>query len=564
MTFNLPVMYDHPTGWGPPRHEDNLPFDIPYQPFSKSDRLSRIAEWVPPDTMRGRGRGGRYVPAFIREREEREKAKQEGDPEEKWTTADYHKNTRTRRMRGRGRGGMNRGAQGRRPGGGGRGAASVPKSRKKPDLRDPGFRRKDVHRTASIDVKHSWTMKTTIPLSDLKKHAEIAKTDQTGVQIPKEETLVTNGEALQFNPVFEKPSVREPMNMVNMKRALEFCSVTESPIMKTLIKDIAPQGGTQFYATEEILATLMCARQSINSWDISIERINDIYFLDWRKGSSVDRFSVNESAQDPPAHEEPQNATEEQKINIQPKLMRELTSVSHSLSQQVMKQQPVTGKRAVKEAPLSEELQDHLADEKMTAAKVIYRYKKWDVKQSRDDENPMRIVARTHIDGYVDATSTLRTFAYFDPTGIAWKQKLPMQEGAVTASEIKNNTCRVAKQTAMTLLSGADYMRMGFVARKRSDNATSHHLLHMTKVQSPHNMCMTISQTYRGMWNVLNKILLDIVKAKDPSKNHQRFVLLKEPNKGSLTLYDTHVDQDESESEDEEEEEEEEEESEEN
>ena len=43
--FVPPVIQDNPTGWGP----NSIPAqfkDMPYQPFSKSDRLGKISDWT--------------------------------------------------------------------------------------------------------------------------------------------------------------------------------------------------------------------------------------------------------------------------------------------------------------------------------------------------------------------------------------------------------------------------------------------------------------------------------------------------------------------------------------
>ncbi|CAN7978772.1 unnamed protein product [Ixodes persulcatus] len=43
--FVLPAIQDNPTGWGPctipPQYQD-----MPYQPFAKSDRLGKVADWT--------------------------------------------------------------------------------------------------------------------------------------------------------------------------------------------------------------------------------------------------------------------------------------------------------------------------------------------------------------------------------------------------------------------------------------------------------------------------------------------------------------------------------------
>ena len=70
MGFTVPQSVDNPDGWGPPG--DCVPeefADVPYTPFSKSDKLGRAADW----TQTGFGKFGgsacppvRLVPARSR------------------------------------------------------------------------------------------------------------------------------------------------------------------------------------------------------------------------------------------------------------------------------------------------------------------------------------------------------------------------------------------------------------------------------------------------------------------------------------------------------------------
>lgn len=43
--FAAPVIQDNPTGWGPCELPDQFK-DMPYQPFSKGDRLGKISDWT--------------------------------------------------------------------------------------------------------------------------------------------------------------------------------------------------------------------------------------------------------------------------------------------------------------------------------------------------------------------------------------------------------------------------------------------------------------------------------------------------------------------------------------
>merc|ERR1712020_330557 len=43
--FDPPLIQDNPTGWGPNTIPPKFK-DMPYQPFSKADRLGKISDWT--------------------------------------------------------------------------------------------------------------------------------------------------------------------------------------------------------------------------------------------------------------------------------------------------------------------------------------------------------------------------------------------------------------------------------------------------------------------------------------------------------------------------------------
>ena len=45
--------------------------------------------------------------------------------------------------------------------------------------------------------------------------------------------------------------------------------------------------------------------------------------------------------------------------------------------------------------------------------------------------------------------------------GVEWRQKLDSQRGAVLATELKNNSCKLAKWTASSILAGSEYLKLG-------------------------------------------------------------------------------------------------------
>ncbi|KAJ2404930.1 hypothetical protein GGI10_005450, partial [Coemansia sp. RSA 2530] len=63
-SFTLPTVFDNPKGWGPSNTQQAKDVrDIPYIPFSKGDKINRIANWISPadtrDQRDGRNRGRR-------------------------------------------------------------------------------------------------------------------------------------------------------------------------------------------------------------------------------------------------------------------------------------------------------------------------------------------------------------------------------------------------------------------------------------------------------------------------------------------------------------------------
>ena len=45
--------------------------------------------------------------------------------------------------------------------------------------------------------------------------------------------------------------------------------------------------------------------------------------------------------------------------------------------------------------------------------------------------------------------------------GVDWRSRLDNQRGAVLATELKNNSCKLAKWTVCSLLAGSDQIKFG-------------------------------------------------------------------------------------------------------
>jgi translation initiation factor 3 subunit D len=84
------------------------------------------------------------------------------------------------------------------------------------------------------------------------------------------------------------------------------------------------------FATDAILATLMCCTRSVYSWDIIVQRVGKKLFFDKRDDSEFDLLTVSETAIEPPQDETGS-------INSPRNLALEATFINHNFSQQVLK-----------------------------------------------------------------------------------------------------------------------------------------------------------------------------------------------------------------------------------
>lgn len=84
------------------------------------------------------------------------------------------------------------------------------------------------------------------------------------------------------------------------------------------------------YATDAILATLMCCTRSNYSWDIVIDKFGDKLFFDKRDNTEFDLLTVNETSVEPPQDDG-------NSLNSPRNLALEATFINHNFSQQVLK-----------------------------------------------------------------------------------------------------------------------------------------------------------------------------------------------------------------------------------
>lgn len=226
------------------------------------------------------------------------------------------------------------------------------------------------------------------------------------------------------------------------------------------------------YTTDAVLSVLMTAPRSLYSWDIIIVKEGDKLFFDKRDGGPFDTVTVNENASDPPADPAPPNPNDKNavpelpSINSATSLSLEATYINQNFCFQSVQESQATD--LAKPNPF------YGPDETEPLASCGYRYRLFDLSVSEDEE--VKICVRTEVDAYVPGQGnpqegqglvTVRALNEFDPRAQGaggaqdWRTKLDSQRGAVVATEMKNNSCKLAKWTVQSILAGADLMKIG-------------------------------------------------------------------------------------------------------
>jgi len=562
-SFAVPFVAPNATSWGPLDIDEANPnapgggnvekySSLPYEPFGRSDRLGRCADFTQggrnQQYHRGDGFNRRGATASSKQDFMRRIAEEEADGnDEAFQLVDTTKAQATkrfvnptarrrqhsarlrqinaRRQAAGGGPGANIGVdkltanQGR--GGGGRGGGRGGRGYGRGNWNRYNNR---VDRQASVAVGNDWKMVEEVDLAKLTKHL-VASTE-----VPTADDILWCGFLDPYNEGYDKITARQSPQLKRMENK-EFYPVTttDDPVLEKLAID----GMGQVFITDTILAHLMTCTRSVYPWDIVVTKLpGGILFFDKRDSSSFDYLTVNETSYSPP--------TDENGINTPERLGLEATMINQNFSQQILK------KSGRKDMGLPNPFFDEDDAEGMEPASVAYRYRKFKL----DDQS--MLVCRTELHGMVKKTQYMTAFALNEytpnpttdnnnnnsrqqtttPKIVGWRDKIDSQRGAVLATELKNNSFKLAKWTAQSLLAGAEQMKVGFVSRKEPKNAYEHQIL-ATQFYRPKDFATQITLSEGQMWSMIRMFVQMLQKQPEDGK----YVLMRNPNKAVLTLY---------------------------
>jgi len=342
------------------------------------------------------------------------------------------------------------------------------------------------NRDASVQVKPEWTVMEEIDFSRLGK---------LNLDTGDGEDLDNYGFLYYYDRSYDKqPGAKTSERRLNvLERAAYNVTTSSDPILQ----ELSDKDEATVFATDNILSMLMCATKSVYSWDLVFTRKGNKVFIDKRDGSSLDMVTVNENAADAPLEISEGN---KDSINSPGALMLEATHINNVFPLQVVSESDTSKVTMNNEHPFyNEEVESD------PPASKAYRYRRFDLSLEKDEE-PLHLIVRTELDAVVknningeDQYLTIKALNEFDNKAqgsggaLDWRSKLASQRGAVLATEMKNNSCKLARWTVQSILAKADTMKLGYVPLRASYNSPSNTVVVSSHVPTPRTTTTTSS-----------------------------------------------------------------------
>lgn len=397
------------------------------------------------------------------------------------------------------------------------------------------YNNKNINREASVKIESDWDKVETLEFTSLQKNVT------KHVSAPKD--LLSCGSLRKYNKAADRVTLRKSTKLrpeVAVKTEFHVVTTSEDPGLKQVVKEnmAAPtnsktgKSAWNVLATDSILSALMCCPRSVLPWDIKVYRYGNTLMMDIddreNHMSPIDFLSVSETAQEPL----PEEGVDE--INKPTKRSEEATFINQIISQQVLhnpstQHPPVAGQ---KEYPFE-------CGKSMSAPSRMYRYREFDL--GSDKEEKTKIFVRTEVDGYEPGSSskpkyvTVKALNEWDSkycNGINWRSTLEKQTSAVLATEMKNNSFKVARWIMQSKLAGAESIKLAFVTRENVKDDKSHVLVNMESY-TPDELAIQAGLNTDNCWGIL-KSIIEVLKNQ---KKDGAYYIVRNPNEKELNFY---------------------------
>jgi len=252
--------------------------------------------------------------------------------------------------------------------------------------------------------------------------------------------------------------------------------------------------------------------------------------FDKRDGSHIDFLTVNETAMEPP------NNDDKESMNAPVKLGQEASCINQNFSQMVLDEK-IDAEEMEQRNPFEDE------GEEGYAASGAYRYRKITLPGNPKDEvefnqQPVTLVIRTEVTCKTpgpkgDLLVSVKALNEFDPkSSHSWRLQLESQRGAVLGTELKNNAFKLGRWTAQAIFAGCDQFKLGYASRESPANPWAHSILGVQTYQTD-GFAEQIGMTRNNVFGIMRSII-DLVMGYEDGK----YLLLKDPTKSVMRLYE--------------------------
>lgn len=474
----------------------NLYYDIPFAHFAKNERLGRIAEWSSAGGVESHG--GRRIHSRYNPSGNTHVANEENSG---WTFTASNDGMQSKNKRtpvplpgkpsysSSTRMGQSSGKYNGRRGAGWGARYNDKQSQQK--------------REASIDVKPEWQMLDEIEFSRLSKL-------QLDPEDPVE--LGSHGTAKVYDRSCDKITART-------ERALPHAGPSTEPIHRltsleddVLARNLALKSNCNVLVSDVVASMLMSCQRTVLPWDVVVKKRDNCLIFDKRPESDIDLVYVNENSL------EVNKEGSDESFNSPKALALEATRISQVLSSVVSKKETVS----LSERPSSMDstpiryTKVILGDE----VQVLVRGQICALKDTDLKNSPISLVSLLQYDQKCS-------------NSMDWRLKLDTQGGAILAQEIHNNHSLLSKAVFKALLLGIDIIKVAYVSRVSSRDRSRHSLLGLQEYE-PYELASQMNLNVPNGFGILRAVV-DLCKDLPSGEN---LVLMRDPNKPMLRLYE--------------------------
>ncbi|KAL3316879.1 Eukaryotic translation initiation factor 3 subunit D [Cichlidogyrus casuarinus] len=484
-------------GWGP----SDIPTEfknMPYQPFSKETRIGKIADWSG-NVYQDMKSKNRYMSHFGGGSQY---AYHHDDDDTNFQTAGTLKPKLAPHLRNRQRMMIQRKQRGGMP----YNPRQLNSYQQQQQVQLQNKMRQNIPAWKKNNMRHHDTRTKTIrvirePLIHIKDHwpavdevdlSRLATLSLPNVQRPVD--LADFGELGYFDPSLDRVNTKDEQPLSG-DLTLFYLSLLQDSVIADLIKE---RLGNVFMSSQ-VASFLMCAPRSVYSWDLVAYREEDSILIDFRdnyEDINIELMTMNENATEPP----PDHLAKVYNL--------EGVLCTHQFRKRVLQSHAKAPRYNF--PSLIPDLDDD-EDGKKQSQSLGYRYRLFDIGKNIQVVIRCEVDAAVAVEGRKNETKFACVYALTEfptkaPGAVDWRSKLDTQAGAVLASELRNNSFKLARFTTRAILSGAEFIKLGFISRDNPKDTNKHSILDVQQFKTP-EFAQQMGYNVDNAWGILRCII---------------------------------------------------------